>query len=267
MLVAVRGVPDVRLAREHGHVPAGQSEDDRERLEGEDRADDECRLQARTQQGQDYVDRPEDPTRPKDVRRFEEVARYELKPGDEDQQDDRRRAPGFRDHDRREDAGQVLERQEEDRLLDEAGGLQRAVEVAAFREYGQPEDPRREAGDRERDRVDVEEEPVPSKTRVDQQGHDQREHDLQGHDQDQQQQGVPPGVAEADVARHSFEILEREAAALGDHGEDERLDHRDDDEEREERDGREEERERQQSLRADAHPPPPRSFHLARAAP
>ena len=163
--------------------------------------------------------RPAQSARTEEVRSLEEVAGDELEPCDEDDQDDRRGAPRFGDHDRGKDASEVVEREEQDRLVDHAGALKCAVQVTPFGEDREPENAGGEIGDRQRYRVDVQEEAMPAETRVDEQRHRQRKDDLQRHDENEEQKRVAPRVAEVHVGEHALEVLEAESTALRHHSE------------------------------------------------
>src|SRR3989442_7155921 len=143
------------------------------------------------------------------------------------------------------------------RLLIDARVLKRVVKIATSVEPRGQEELRRKVGDRERDRVDVQEKAVAAKTCIDEERNREREHHLERHDEEDQEERVAPRVAEVDVAEHLLEMLEREAALLRDEREEQRLEHGNDDQECEEADGREEEPERQQVFGARSHPPPP----------
>src|SRR2546423_11793234 len=97
-LVVVRRVPAVGLAGEHRQVAAGESEHDGERLEREDRPDDERRLKARPQEREYHVNRAAESARAEELGRLENVAGYDLEARNEDEQDHRRRTPRFRDY-------------------------------------------------------------------------------------------------------------------------------------------------------------------------
>src|SRR5438046_1496564 len=73
-LVLIGRVPAVGLAGEDGQVASGESEHDREGLEGEDRPDDEGRLKARAKEWEHDVDQSSESARAEQLRRFGELA-------------------------------------------------------------------------------------------------------------------------------------------------------------------------------------------------
>ena len=56
-----------------------------------------------------HVDGPAESVRPEQLRGLEDVSRYELEPRDEDEEDHRGRAPGFRDDDRGDEPREIVE--------------------------------------------------------------------------------------------------------------------------------------------------------------
>ena len=82
-----------------------------------------------------------EPIRPEQVGGLEKVTRDELQAGDEDDQHQSRRAPGLGDDDSAQDAGEVVEREPEHRLVDHAGVLQGAVQITPLGEDREPKDP------------------------------------------------------------------------------------------------------------------------------
>ena len=176
--VLQRELPLEGLAHQHREVGAAEGDDDGEDLEGEDDAQDQRGLQARPKQRQRHLREALPARGAEHLGGLAVLLRDQPHAGDEDHHHDRRRPPDLGEDDGEEDDPGVLVAEEEDRPLDHPEIVERGVEEARLLEDRQPDQPRRQVRDAERDREDVEDGAAAPLQRRDDARHGEREREL-----------------------------------------------------------------------------------------